>query len=146
MDGALMDNIPLAPMKTLKTGPNVVVMFRADGPKTYPVDYDSIPGPRELAVALLNPFSRRRLPQAPGILQVIMLGMLTNRRSDLPLGDMDILVRPELPEDLRFTSWERHNEVFLHAYRGVASWIDSRMAENDSKVLAVVGTARQERP
>ncbi len=146
VDGALMDNIPLAPMKTLKTGPNVVVMFRADGPKTYPVDYDSIPGPRELAVALLNPFSRRRLPQAPGILQVIMLGMLTNRRSDLPLGDMDILVRPELPEDLRFTSWERHNEVFLHAYRGVASWIDSRMAENDSKVLAVVGTARQERP
>jgi NTE family protein len=142
VDGALMDNVPLAPMKVLKTGPNVIVSLKFDGPTTYGVDYDSIPGPGELVAALLNPFSRRRLPQVPSILQVIMLSMLANRRPDLPLSDTDILIRPELPEDLRFTSWDRHNEVFLHAYRGVASWIETRLAEDDAKVLAVTTAAR----
>jgi NTE family protein len=142
VDGGLMDNVPLAPMKALKTGPNVVVALSTDAPTTYMVDYDAIPGPRELIAAMLNPFSRRRLPQMPGILQVITLSMLANRRPDLELGDTDILVRPDLPDDLRFTSWERHNEVFLHAYRGVAAWIRSRIAENDVKVLMLIGAAR----
>jgi NTE family protein len=137
-----MDNVPLAPMKVLKTGPNVIVSLRIDEPTTYGVDYDSIPGPGELVAALLNPFSRRRLPQVPSILQVIMLSMLANRRPDLPLSDTDILIKPELPADLRFTSWERHNEIFLHAYRGVASWIQTRLAEDDAKVLAVTSAAR----
>jgi NTE family protein len=142
VDGALMDNVPLSPMKALKTGPNVVVTLGVDASTTYTVDYDSIPGPRELVVALLNPFSRRRLPQVPSILQVIMLSMLANRRLDLQLSDTDLHIRPELPEDLRFTNWDRHNEVFLHAYRGVASWIQSRVAEEDARVLAVISPAR----
>ena len=142
VDGGLMDNVPLAPMKALKSGPNVVVALGTDAPTTYSVDYDSIPGRRELISAMLNPFSRRRLPEMPGILQVITLSMLPNRRPDLELGDSDILVKPDLPGDLRFTSWERHNEVFLHTYRGVAAWIRSRIAENDAKVLTLIDPTR----
>jgi NTE family protein len=142
VDGGLMDNVPLAPMKALKTGPNVVVALSTDAPTTYSVDYDSIPGRRELIAAMLNPFSRRRLPQMPGILQVITLSMLANRRPDLELADTDILVKPDLPGDLRFTSWERHNEVFLHTYRGVAAWIRNRIAENDPKVLMLIDATR----
>jgi NTE family protein len=97
VDGALMDNVPLAPMKALKAGPNVVVVLSADAPTAYPVDYETIPGPRELAAALLNPFARRRLPPVPGILQVIMLSMFANRRLDLPLTPTDILIKPDLP-------------------------------------------------
>jgi len=137
VDGAVMDNLPLAPMKALKTGPNVIVSLQ-DKPTTYKVDYDSIPGRRELAAALLNPFSRRRLPQVPSILQVIMLSMMANR-SDPQLGAADLLIRPELPADIRFTSWERHNEIFLHAYRGAAQWIEARMAEGDPRMRAVIG-------
>jgi NTE family protein len=146
VDGALMDNVPLAPMKALKMGPNVVVTLQVEEPTTYTVDYDAIPGPRELVAALINPFSRRRLPQAPSILQVIMLSMLANQRPDLQLSDTDILIKPELPKDLRFTSWDRHNEVFLHAYRGVVSWIQTRLAEEDSRVLAVINTADMNSP
>jgi hypothetical protein len=91
---------------------------------------------------MLNPFSRRRLPQVPSILQVIMLSMLANRRPDLQLCDSDILIKPELPDDLRFTSLERHNEIFLHAYRGVASWIQIRLAEDGSKALAMITASR----
>ena len=142
VDGGLMDNVPLAAMKALKTGPNLVVILGTDAPTTYMVDYESIPGRGELAAAMLNPFSRRRLPQIPGILQVIMLSMVANRPADPRLGDDDILIQPDVPEDLRFTNWERHNEVFLHAYRGVASWIRARMAESDPKMLALIDAAR----
>src|SRR2546423_5982297 len=97
---------------------------------------------RELTAAMLNPFSRRRLPQVPSMVQVIMLSMLASRNPELPLSDTDILIRPEVPIDLRFTSWERHNETFLHAYRGAASWIETRMAQADSGMLAVIGAPR----
>jgi NTE family protein len=142
VDGGLVDNIPLAPMKALKSGPNVVVALGVDEPTTYNVDYDTIPGPMELAATLLNPFSRKRLPQIPSILQVIMLSMVANRRLDLPLSETDVLVRPELPADLRFTSWERHNEVFLNSYRDVSLWIQNRIAEKDPQVRMVIGAAQ----
>ena len=93
----------------------------------------------QFPASALNPFSRTRLPKVPNILQVLVLSMLAHRRPDLPLSETDILIRPELPDDLRFTSWERHNEVFLHAYRGVASWIQARVAQRDPAVLAVIG-------
>jgi NTE family protein len=141
VDGALMENLPISSMRALKSGPNVIVMLGQDGPTSFQVDYDSIPSRGELVAAMLNPFSRQRLPQAPGILHVIILGMLANQGSDLQLGDSDILVRPELPDDFRFTSWERHNEIFLHAYRGVSSWIQTRLAEADPRIRAIVGPA-----
>jgi NTE family protein len=142
VDGALMDNVPLAPMKALKDGPNVVVMLGADDPTTYQVEYDLIPGPRELAATMLNPFARRQTPEIPGVLQVIMLSMLANRRPDLPLGDADVLIRPEVPVDLRFTSWERHTEVFQDAYRKTAPWIEARAKEGDPRLQEVIGAAR----
>ncbi len=141
VDGAIMDNVPLAPMTELKTGPNVVVTLGVEAPTNYTVEYDRIPGACELMAAALNPFARR-LPQVPNILQVIMLSMMANRRSELELGDMDILINPELPADLRFTSWERHTEVLQQAYRGTASWIQTQVAQRDPRVLAVIGGVR----
>src|SRR5262249_10427774 len=138
VDGALMDNVPLAPMKALKAGPNVVVVLSADLPRAYSVDYESIPGPRELAAALLNPFARRRLPPVPGILQVIMLSMLANSRPDLPLSRTDIVIMPGLPPHLGFMSWSRHSETFLHTYRGTAAWIRKQIEQEDSQLRAVI--------
>jgi len=140
VDGALMDNVPLAPMKALKSGPNVVVILGSDAPRRYAVDYDTIPGPRALLAAMLNPFMRRRLPPAPGILQVIMLSMMANRPSDLELGDSDILVRPTLPDDLRFAHWERHTEIFWQTYRETADWIAAQSKENPA-LRAVINAA-----
>jgi NTE family protein len=141
VDGALMDNVPLGAMKALKAGPNVIVAFGDQAPTTYTIDYDSIPGVRELAAAMLNPFLRWRLPPVPSIVQVIMLSMMANQGPNLELGGTDILIRPDLPADLRFTSWERHTEVFLRTYRGVAQWIEARIAQADPNVLAVLATA-----
>src|SRR5262249_427659 len=117
---------------------NVVVVLGADAPTAYPVDYETIPGRRELAAALLNPFSRRRLPQVPGILQVITLSMLANRRPDLELSSTDILIKPDLPKDFGFMTWSRHGELFLHAYRWTAAWIRSQIGEGDSNLRGVI--------
>jgi NTE family protein len=67
VDGALMNNVPIGPMKALKTGPNVIVVLGVETMTKYAVEYDLIPGPGELAVAMLNPFSWRRLPRVPSI-------------------------------------------------------------------------------
>src|SRR5215470_2587801 len=141
VDGALMDNVPLAPMKALKSGPNVVVILGSDAPRRYAVDYEAIPGPRALLAAMLNPFARRHLPPAPGILQVIMLSMMANRPSDLALGDSDILIRPKLPDDLRFAHWERHTEIFWQTYRETADWIAAQSKENPALRAVIDGAA-----
>jgi len=138
VDGALMDNVPLEPMKALKAGPNVIVSLGATGPTSFAVDYDSIPGAREMVTAMLNPFSHRRLPQIPTILQVIMLSMFAHWRRDLELGEADILIAPELPAEFGLTSWEQHKDIFAYSYQRVASWIEARAAQGDSVLRTVL--------
>lgn len=135
VDGALMDNVPIEPMKLLKTGPNVVVTLADDAPIDFKVDYDAIPGPLALLATLLNPFSLKRLPAAPSILQVIMLSMLANRRQDPHLGPADVVVKPKLPEDLGFSNWERHSETFRNTYAEILDWIRNQRSENEANVL-----------
>ena len=134
VDGGLMDNVPLEPMKALKAGPNVVVALQVDEPTTYPVDYAAIPGLRELVVASLNPFARSRLPKAPSILQVIILSLVANRRTDIPVADSDLLIKPDFPAHARFTNWDRHQEIFEHAYHNTMRWIETRIAQNDAQM------------
>jgi NTE family protein len=141
-DGALMDNVPLRPMKALKTGPNVIVSLGLGGPTSYAVDYDSIPGAREMVAAMLNPFARRRLPQPPTILQIVMLSMHAHWRRDLELSETDILIAPELPPEFRLTSWERHKDIFAYSYQHVASWIAARVAEKDPALRSVLPASR----
>jgi NTE family protein len=141
VDGGLIDNVPLAFMKELKSGPNVVVALQENAPKAYLVDYESIPGPREWMIKLLNPFSRRRLPQIPSAVQVIVLSMIANSRQDLPLGSEDLLIHPDLPSGVQWTSWDRHEEVLTSAYTGTVAMIRSRMTESDAGLMAVIRAA-----
>src|SRR5262249_17577860 len=56
VDGGVIDNIPLQPMKALKGGPNLVVHFGLRGQRTrFEVDYASIPGRWRLVRQLLTP-------------------------------------------------------------------------------------------
>ncbi len=142
VDGGLIDNVPLAPMKALKGGPNVVVSLRIEEPAQGAVDYDSIPGLRELVAGALNPFARRRSPRAPTLLQVITLSMIANRREDLPLGAADLLIYPKFPAGVQWTKWERHTEVFISAYRGAVAAIAEKIAEADP-CLATILDARE---
>lgn len=138
VDGALVENIPLRQMHEIKSGPNVVVAPGGERAEPHVVDYESIPGRRELISALFNPIARRRLPKIPSILQILMLSMLTDQRQSLPLSDSDILLTPQLPVNLRLTDWERHREIFTKTYEETAVWVETRIGERDSSLLNIV--------
>ncbi len=143
VDGAIMDNVPLAPMKELKRGPNLIVSFGATEPRRYPVDYDSIPGSAELAARMVNPFGRRRLPELPGLFQVIAQSMLAHRPLQMMLDDGDLLLCPPMPADLSYMDWTRHSHVLSIAYRAARDRIASGLAEADPRLMAVLGGKRE---
>jgi NTE family protein len=140
VDGGLMDNVPLLPIKAIKAGPNVAVVLSVRERTTYDVDYAQIPGTRQLLGAMINPFARRRWPRAPGIVQVIGLSMLASR-AELQADDSDVVIRPDVPKGVRFMSWERHTEVSRLAYRDAAAWIRARRDAGDPGVEAVLRAA-----
>jgi len=142
VDGGIIDNVPLAPMRMLKSGPNVVVSLRPEEASTYAVDYDSIPGLRDSLIASLNPFRRRKRLPVPGILQVVMLSMVVNRPHALALADTDLLIEPELPVGVQPTRWERHTEVFMHAYHAAAATLRRQIAADDPRLAAVLGACQ----
>ncbi|WP_292449746.1 patatin-like phospholipase family protein [Mesorhizobium sp.] len=141
VDGAIMNNLPLEQMKELKTGPNVIVSFGSSGPQKYHIDYDRIPGTLELAVALLNPFDRARLPQVPSMLQVIAASMLAHGPQDIAVGDEDVLVCPQISSTIGFMDWSRHSELFSDAYDRTTQWIKERLRQDDSGLRAMLGNA-----
>jgi len=142
VDGGIIDNVPLGPMRSLKSGPNVIVVLRPEAPMTYSIDYHSIPGPWASLLRRLNPFSHRSGPRVPSILQVIMLSMLANRRQDLPLGPADMLIDPMLPADFQWTRWERHTEALTCAYQGAGLALRQQMENGDSRLSAIIGALR----
>jgi NTE family protein len=142
VDGAIMDNVPLAPMKQVKRGPNVVVSFGPTEPRRYCVDYDSIPGSTELAAHMMNPFGRRRLPELPSLLQVIAQSMLAHRPFELPLEESDLLLSPPMPADLSFMDWSRHSEVVSAAYSHARERIARGVREGDARVIGLLEGSR----
>ena len=51
VDGCLVDNVPLASMHQLKSGPNLVVHFGEPAAEMFDVDYAALPGRFELIAA-----------------------------------------------------------------------------------------------
>ncbi|CAN7548280.1 patatin-like phospholipase family protein [Mesorhizobium sp. LjNodule214] len=139
VDGAITNNLPLDQMKELKTGPNVVVSLGSNAPQKYHVDYERIPGASELAVAMLNPFGRARLPKIPSMFQVIAASMLAHGPQDIALGEEDVLVCPQISSAISFMDWSRHSELFSDAYDTTTRWIEEHLRQNDPRLLAVLG-------
>ena len=137
VDGALFENVPLATMKWLKSGPNLVVALSGEASPPWAVDYDRIPGPRDWLLRALTPW--RRMPdEAPNLVQVIMLSLLANRRKPLEIGAEDWLVHPEMPADVHWLQWRRHAEVYESSYRGAVRMI----ADGDPKLAAILSPLR----
>jgi NTE family protein len=140
VDGAIMNNLPLEQMRELKSGPNIAVSVGSTAPQKYNIDYDRIPGASELAVTLLNPFGRARLPQVPSMLHVIAASMLAHGPQEIAVGEEDVLVYPQISITAGFMDWRRHSELYLDAYDSTRRWIDERLRYNDLALRAVLDT------
>jgi NTE family protein len=142
VDGCLIDNVPLASMHQLKSGPNLVVHFGEPAAEMFDVDYAALPGRLELIAAMLMPFRRKLLPAAPSAVNVLWRSLVAHQRYDtLPTGPLDAVMRPPLPIDVDVTDFDRHTEIFLASYLWARETIAAREAEGNSAMTAVLGTS-----
>jgi NTE family protein len=129
VDGCLLDNVPVDAMRKIKTGPNVVVSFKLPDLERFDVDYDALPSRAALVARTLNPMSRSSLPDAPGIIPVLMRSMMANRRDFQHfLSPRDLLLVPPIAADIGFQDWHRNAELMATAYAWTVAELDRRKA------------------
>jgi NTE family protein len=145
VDGGVVDNIPLAPMKAIKSGPNLVVHFEAPPVQPYTVKYESIPGRWQLLCRMLNPFAREKLPDVPGPISVLRRCFGIHQNPDLlPIDPLDLILAPPAFPGSSMIDFDRHTEVFEAAYRWCNSHIDKLVAEHNPALDAILGTKPDE--
>lgn len=138
LDGGLVDNVPVEPMKAIKSGPNVVVDLRPRIERTYDVDYADIPGRRDLLLRMANPFRRRALPPAPGPATVIQLSMFGGLDEPYTIDPgNDLLLKPPAFPGSSFLDWSRHREVSAAAYEWACGELESRDRAGDPALAAL---------
>jgi NTE family protein len=142
VDGGVVENIPLLSMKTLKTGPNLVVHFGLRGmQQQFAVDYVNIPGRWSLIRQMLTPGGRRRLPALPNPIAVLQRCLVMNQSlALLPVGPLDlVLTVPNLP-GASFMDFDRHLEVFQAAYEWCNDQIDALNDQRNPALAAILAT------
>jgi NTE family protein len=142
VDGCLIDNVPLAQMHQLKSGPNLVVHFGDPAVEMFDVDYAELPGRFELAMAMLTPFRKKLLPAAPSAVNVLWRSLVAHQRYDtLPTAPHDHVMRPPFSPDIGVTEFERHTEIFEASYRWAREAIAAREAEGNAAIAAILAPA-----
>jgi NTE family protein len=137
VDGCLLDNVPVKVMRDLKEGPNVVVSFKPPALDRFEVDYEALPSRAALVRLVLNPLRRDRLPEAPGLVTVLMRALMANRRDFLrELRDDDISLVPPIAAGIGFLDWHRHRDLFDAAYRWTQDEIRTLAASDEPAWLA----------
>ena len=135
VDGAIVDNVPVRVMHEMKSGPNIVVNFKAPTVECFPVDYDQLPGRWRLLAQLMSPLPGRRPPEAPGIPMVLMRSLMANRQDfERHLGPGDVVMRPPLPEDMGVMDWHRHTELKRRTFE----WTLAEFAGLDAAIKAML--------
>ena len=146
VDGCLIDNVPLASMHQLKSGPNLVVHFGEPAAEMFDVDYAALPGRFELIAAMLTPFRKKLLPAAPSAVNVLWRSLVAHQRYDtLPAGPFDTVMRPPLPVEVDVTDFDRHTEIFDASYLWAQEAIAALEAEGNSAIAAILDTGALER-
>src|SRR5882757_5180580 len=151
VDGCLIDNVPLAPMHQLKSGPNLVVHFGEPANETFDVDYAALPGRLELIAAMLLPFRKKLLPAAPSAVNVLWRSLVAHQRYDiLPTTPLDMVMRPPIPPEIDVTDFDRHTDIFYASYLWARDAIAALEAEGNPAIAAILAsgkpTAKRPRP
>ena len=143
VDGCLIDNVPLASMHQLKSGPNLVVHFGEPAAEMFDVDYAALPGRLELITTMLMPFRKKLLPAAPSAVNVLWRSLVAHQRYDtLPTAPLDMVMRPPSPLGIDVTEFHRHTEIFEASYVWARQAIAALEAEGNSAIAAILATGR----
>ncbi len=120
VDGGIVDNLPIAVMRDLKLGPNVVVSVRRKDRWRVKANYETFPTRRVVLRDLL--LRRRRKPSYPSLATIIVRGMSmsSERRLEESVEAGDLFVVPPGTEGVGFLDWDKAREVAGAAYRYMA--------------------------
>src|SRR6266700_6069883 len=147
VDGCLIDNVPLASMHQLKSGPNLVVQFGEPAAEMFDVEYAALPGRFELVTAMLMPFRKKLLPAAPSAVNVLWRSLVAHQRYDtLPAATLDHVMRPPIPPGVGVTEFERHAEIFDASYAWAQARITALETEGNSAIAAILAVGRAAAP
>ncbi|WP_370168225.1 patatin-like phospholipase family protein [Bradyrhizobium elkanii] len=142
VDGCLVDNVPLAQMHQMKSGPNLVVHFGDPATEMFDVNYAALPGRLELLASLLTPFRKKLLPAAPSAVNVLWRSLVAHQRYDtLPTTPLDMVMRPPTPDGIDVTDFDRHQEIFESSYRWARETIAASEAAHHPAIAAIVASA-----
>ena len=129
VDGCLLDNVPIKAMHEMKSGPNIVMSFKVPDLERFDVRYDDLPSRASLVARSINPFARASLPDAPGVMTVLMRSLMANRQDfKRHLDEDDLLLVPPVPDEMGFLDWHRHGEMVELAYM----WAKSELERDSS--------------
>lgn len=137
VDGAVVDNVPVAPMKRLKRGPNLVVHFGLPEVRRFDVDYDAIPGRWRLLSAFARPGGRQQLPKLPSPVSVVQHALTFQQPAAAALGPGDLVVRPPAFPGSSFLDFSRHRDVTEAGYRWALDLVDRLDREGDPALAAL---------
>ena len=144
VDGCLVDNVPLAQMHQLKSGPNLIVHFGDPNVEMFGIEYATLPGRLELATAMLIPFRRKLLPPAPNAINVLWRSLVAHQRYDtLPTAPLDYVMRPPFVPGVSITEFERHSEIFYGSYLWAREVITALEEEGNSAIAAILATGKK---
>jgi len=120
VDGGIIDNLPVAVMHDLKSGPNIVVGLRRKEKWRVGADYETFPTRRGALGDLL--LGRWRKSAYPSLATIIVRGMsmTSERRLGKAAEEGDLFIVPAGTEGVGFLEWEKAREIAEAAYRDVA--------------------------
>lgn len=140
VDGGMMDNAPLGPMRDLKVGPNLLVHFGKSGEQRFNVKYDALPGRGKLLASMLNPFAK--LPRAPSATNVLWRSLLVHQRYNLPLEPHDVVLRPPSLPGASVIDFSNHTKVYNASHQWTLAQIAERRSSGDPALAAMLAAAQ----
>jgi NTE family protein len=128
VDGGVLDNIPVAIMRELKAGPNVVVALRTDAGARWEIEarYSDVRSPGQIARDILL----RRKPERafPSLIEIMSRSMVVGSESTVEksLAQADALLIPPIPPDMQILDWHLGKKVAEAAREFTAQAIATR--------------------
>ncbi len=117
VDGCLIDNVPLHPMRQIKAGPNVVLQLEVANAKCAPGITADLPVRGTLMRKMIMPAQQAALPDAPGPHAVLMRALLRERRDiSADLAPDDLMLSFPVPEAFGILDWSKYRELRWAGY------------------------------
>jgi len=128
VDGGVLDNIPVAIMRALKAGPNVVVALRADAGAHWRTDatYADVRSPGQLVRDIM--LRRKPAKSFPSLVEIMSRSMVVASEGSVEasLAAADALLVPPIPDGMQILDWHLGKDLAETARQYTAEAIAAR--------------------